>query len=81
MAFRRFITIDGERHDITGLIPVGEHSCDRCGRYMTTFTQVHVDGAILVDAPSGALVELCAACVGDHFPGLADLATKVLGRV
>lgn len=80
MAFHRFITLDGTRHDITTLDTSSEHSCDRCGRYMATWTTAHVDGAILVDAPSGAAVELCAACVGDHFPGLADLAVKVLGN-
>jgi hypothetical protein len=74
------VTIDGERHDITGLAIVCETSCDRCGRYTVAKTTVQVDLALLVDAQHDVLVELCAACVGDHFPGLADVATKVMGR-
>lgn len=80
MAFHRFVTIDGQRHDITGLDIDGQTSCDRCGRYTVAKTTVQVNNGLLVDAPHDVLVELCFACVCDHFPGLADLATKVLGR-
>ena len=81
MAFHRFITIDGTRHDITDLETTPEHSCDRCGRYVSTWTDVEVDGLVLNNMPGNAVVELCAACVRDYFPGLVDLANKVLGRV
>jgi hypothetical protein len=80
MAFHRFVTIDGQRHDITELPIIGETSCDRCGRYMIHKTIVQLDAEALIDAPHDVLIELCLACVGDHFPGLADIATKVLGR-
>lgn len=80
MAFHRFVTVDGQRHDITELPITGETSCDRCGRYMVAKTTVQVDCSLLVDVPHDVLVELCASCVGDHFPGLADIATKVLAR-
>jgi hypothetical protein len=80
MTFHRFVTIDGQRHDITGLDITGETSCDRCGRYTVAKTTVQVNTGLLGDVPHDVLVELCAACVGDHFSGLVDVATKVLGR-
>ncbi len=80
MAVQRIVTINGQRHDITGLSITNETTCDRCGRYMVARTTVQVDCNLLGDAPHDVLVELCAACVGQHFPGLADLATKVLAR-
>lgn len=80
MAFHRFVTVDGKRIEITGIVASGEQSCDRCGRYMTEWTTANVAAGLLVGALNPVQVELCAACVGDHFPGLCDIATKVMGR-
>lgn len=81
MGFVRFAEIDGKRVDVTNVRIRVERTCDRCGRYMETWTSVAVDHNILVSADYDVPVDLCAACVGDHFPGLADLASKVLSRV
>jgi hypothetical protein len=81
MAHHRFVTIDGQRHEITELPITGEDSCDRCGRYLSHKTTVQVDAGLLGDAPHDVLIELCFTCVSGDFPGLADVANKVLGRV
>ena len=80
MALRRFATIDGERIDITDAAVTQEHVCDRCGRYMTEGTIVKVPPGLLAGAGADVVIELDAACVSDHFAGLLDVATKVLGR-
>lgn len=80
MGFVRFAEIDGKRVDLTSVRISAERTCDRCGRYVTRWTGVQVDHEILVDVDGDVQVDLCAACVGDHFPGLADLAVKVAGR-
>jgi hypothetical protein len=80
MARHRFVTINGNRHDITDQPITSEDSCDRCGRYLTEKTTVQVNAALLGDAPHDVLIELCRPCVSEHFPGLADIATKVLSH-
>lgn len=80
MAVHEFVTISGTRHDITGVDITREHACDRCGRYMTTWTSIDVACGLVIGAEFDVPVDLCEACVRDHFPGLADIAVKVLGH-
>ena len=80
MAFHRFVTVGGQRIDITELAIDGQTSCDRCGRYTNGKTTAQVNAELLGDAPHDVLVELCPACVAEAFPGLVDVAHKVMGR-
>jgi hypothetical protein len=81
VAHHRFVTINGQRHDITELPLTSETSCDRCGRYLTEKTTVQVNAGLLGDAPHDVLLEICDNCIREAFPGLADIAAKVLARV
>lgn len=81
MADHKFVTIGGTRYDISRAEISSEKSCDRCGRYVMTSTRAEVASALLGDVPHSVLVELCGECVAAHFPGLVDLAHKVLRHV
>jgi len=80
MATRAIVTIDGQRHDITGVPVITEHACDRCGRYTVAYTRVALPVWPGQDLETPVGIELCAECVLQAFPGLLDIARKVAGR-
>lgn len=81
MALHRLVNIDGQRWEITDKEIIAEHSCDRCGRFIRTFTVAQVAAELLGDVPHDVLIELCDECVGAYFPGLVDIANKMLRNV
>lgn len=80
MASRVFVIVDGKRIDITDVMAVREQACDRCGRYMTVWTTISTPPELVDGALNAVLVELCLECSRTLYPGLPDVAAKVLGR-
>lgn len=80
MAFHRFVTISGQRFDITNVPVIDERSCDNCGTFMRHRTTVQVPAELTPDIGGPNAPELCDVCVETYYPGLIDLARKINRR-
>lgn len=80
MAYHRFVTISGQRFDITNVPVIAESACDNCGSFMRYSTTVQVPAELTPDIGGPNAVELCDSCVTLYHPGLIDLARKVHAR-
>ena len=80
MGFHRFVTIRGQRFDITNTPVIDERDCDRCGSFVRHRTRVTLPTELVAEIPADTLVDICDQCVTLYFPGLVDLAHKVNAR-